>query len=85
MGLCACAFFGRQAHKFHWLDGAYIGFQSFQAAGQKNLVNELIEFLQIALDRGAALLHRIALAHQLQAHANACQRRAQFMRRIGQE
>ena len=84
LGLDARAFFGAQTNQVDQLGRAHVGFARIQAAGQQNLVHQLVQLGDIALD---FLLEggRGLVAHQLHPHADAGERRAQLVRRIGQQ
>ena len=80
----ARAFLGRQTGQVQRFKRLRIGLFGIQAAGQQNFVDELVQLGDAARNlhalRGAAVQRR-----ELQAHADAGQRRAQLMRCIGQQ
>ncbi len=61
--------------------------RELEARGGGDVVEQVLELLQVFFDvaevAGGAL--RVAFAHQLERHADACQRRAQLVRHVGQE
>ena len=83
-GAGAGAFLRRQPGQVDRLHGADVAFLRVEAAGQQDLVDQLVELGDVApdlvLERGRGLR-----LHQLQPHADARQRRAQLVRRIGQQ
>ena len=76
--------FCTQAHQVHCFNGAQIGFLRIQATGQQYLVDQLIKLSNVARDFLFGDVAAIG-TQELQAHADACQRRAKFMRGIGQQ
>ncbi len=68
--------FRRQTQQVNRLDRPQIGFLGIKAAGQQNLVNQLVQFTNIARNFVLGLVHGSVLGvrHELQPHANARQR-----------
>ena len=77
------ALLGGEAGQVDGLDRADVGLLRVQSAGQQDLVNELVEFGDVAVQLGAhrriGRCHTGCRLHQLQAHADTRQRRAQLV------
>jgi len=85
VGVHAGAFLGGQANQVHQLHGAHIGLARIEAAGQQDLVHQLVQLCDVAQDLGAECGRGLLATHQLQPHADAGERRAQLVRGIGQQ
>ena len=81
----AGAFFGGQADQIHVFHGAHIGLAGVQAAGQQDFIHQLVQLGNVAQDFSAEGGRGRLPPHQLQPHADAGERRAQFVRGIGQQ
>ena len=86
VGIHARAFLGGQPDQVHRFGAAHVHLGRLQPAGQQDLVHQLVQLGDVALDLGLGSRHRGAVAaHQLQPHADARQRRAQLVRGIRQQ
>ena len=71
-GIQSRAFLGGNTHQVQPLQGADVGLAGVEPAGQQNLVDQLVEFVNVACDLVLGLGTRLGI-HQLQAHADAGQ------------
>ncbi len=84
-GIDAGALLGGQAQQIDALEAVAGKGAGVQPAGQQDFIDQLIELGDVALDLGARGAQVGAAVQQLQAHADARQRRAQLVRGIGQQ
>ena len=85
VGAHAGAFLRGQPDQIDQFHGAHVGLARIQAAGQQNFVDQLVEFGDVAQDFFAERRRRLLPAHQFQPHADARERRAKFVRCVGQQ
>ncbi|OQC11429.1 MAG: hypothetical protein BWX79_01265 [Alphaproteobacteria bacterium ADurb.Bin100] len=84
LGASPCAFLHHQTQQVDGLHGAHVGLAGIEPTGQQDFIDQLVQLGNVARDLFAKRGPRLG-SHQLHAHADAGQRRAQFVRGVGQQ